>query len=43
MALLASILLYLTARADERECLQFFGEEYRSYMQRSRRFIPWLF
>jgi protein-S-isoprenylcysteine O-methyltransferase Ste14 len=39
----ATLFLFLTARADEAECILFFGEEYKSYMQRSRRFIPWLF
>jgi protein-S-isoprenylcysteine O-methyltransferase Ste14 len=42
-ALLSSIFLYLTAIFDERECIRFFGEEYRSYMNRTRRFIPGVF
>jgi protein-S-isoprenylcysteine O-methyltransferase Ste14 len=43
LALLASLALWLTAKRDEAECLQQFGEAYRDYMQRSRMFIPWLF
>ncbi|MBU1285856.1 MAG: isoprenylcysteine carboxylmethyltransferase family protein [Gammaproteobacteria bacterium] len=43
LALLASLILWLTAKRDEAECLQQFGEAYRDYMQRSKMFIPWLF
>ncbi|WP_339458697.1 methyltransferase family protein [Pseudomonas sp. EA_105y_Pfl2_R69] len=43
LALLASLALWLTAKRDEAECLQQFGEAYRDYMQRSRMFIPWVF
>lgn len=39
----ASLFLVATARADERECLLFFGEDYRRYMQHTRRFLPYLF
>jgi protein-S-isoprenylcysteine O-methyltransferase Ste14 len=35
--------LFLTAQADERECIDFFGEEYKEYMKKSKRFIPYLF
>lgn len=40
VAALASLFLYLTARADEQECLAYFGTDYAEYMQRTRRFIP---
>lgn len=43
LAGLASVLLYCAARRDEAECLEYFGDAYRSYMQRSRMFIPFLF
>lgn len=43
LALLASLMLYLTAKRDEAECLTHFGAAYADYMQRSRMFIPWLF
>ena len=42
-ALLSSIMLYITARLDEKECIQFFGEKYRRYMKKTTRFIPFLF
>jgi protein-S-isoprenylcysteine O-methyltransferase Ste14 len=43
LALAATIFLILTARADEAECLQYFGRAYQDYMQKTRRFIPFLF
>ncbi|MFH1661261.1 MAG: isoprenylcysteine carboxylmethyltransferase family protein [Pseudomonadota bacterium] len=38
----ASISLWLTAVTDERECLAYFGDAYANYMQRTKRFIPFL-
>jgi len=35
--------LVATARADERECTRFFGDAYQTYMQKTKRFIPFLF
>ena len=35
--------LLATARAEERENLRFFGPAYAAYMQRTKRFIPFLF
>lgn len=35
--------LFLTAKADEAECLRFFGSSYQEYMQRTRMFIPFVF
>lgn len=43
LALAASLFLYATARADERECLQYFGAAYQAYMRTTKRFIPFLF
>lgn len=43
LGLVASVLLYLAARRDEAECLDYFGEAYREYMGRSRMFIPYVF
>ena len=43
LAAAATVLLYFTARADEAECVSFFGEEYRAYMSRTKRFIPYIF
>ena len=42
LALSASVALWLTATTDERECLAYFGPEYAAYMQRTKRFIPFL-
>lgn len=41
-ALIATVFLWLTAKAEERENLSFFGESYRAYMTRSKNFIPFL-
>ena len=38
----ASGALFATARAEEVENLGRFGREYRDYMDRTRRFIPFL-
>jgi protein-S-isoprenylcysteine O-methyltransferase Ste14 len=43
VALPVSLLLLLTALADEQECLAYFGTAYAEYMRRTRRFIPGLF
>lgn len=42
LALLASWLLWLTAKRDEQECLAWFGDSYREYMTRTKRLIPFL-
>src|SRR4030042_3829338 len=43
LVLMASVALYTTAVFEERENLQYFGDEYTAYMQRTKRFIPFLF
>jgi protein-S-isoprenylcysteine O-methyltransferase Ste14 len=43
LAAAASLFLTATARADEAECLEYFGAAYAEYMRRTRRFIPYLF
>lgn len=43
MALASTLLLFGTARADESECIRFFGPAYRAYMTRTKRFVPFLF
>ena len=43
LALAATGCLYATARADEAECLRFFGPAYGDYMKQSKRFVPFLF
>ena len=42
LALAASLCLWLTALRDEQECLVYFGDDYRRYMLRSKRFIPFV-
>lgn len=42
LALAASLCLYLTARADEAECIRFFGDCYSEYMKTTKRFIPFM-
>jgi protein-S-isoprenylcysteine O-methyltransferase Ste14 len=43
IALLSTISLYSTALFDEKECITFFGDNYKNYMKRSTRFVPFLF
>jgi protein-S-isoprenylcysteine O-methyltransferase Ste14 len=43
LASAATLFLIATARADEAECIRFFGPTYRAYMKRTRRFVPFLF
>jgi len=42
-AMVATTFLVATAQAEEQECIQFFGAEYQEYMQKTKRFIPFLF
>lgn len=42
LALLATHFCHLTARADEAECLAYFGQPYAEYMAQTRRFVPYL-
>jgi protein-S-isoprenylcysteine O-methyltransferase Ste14 len=43
LAVAATLCLVATARADEAECIRFFGEAYQAYMKRSKKFVPFLF
>ena len=43
LVLVSTTFLIATTIADEQECIQFFGEDYRTYMQKTKRFIPFLF
>lgn len=43
VSLLATFFLFITARYDEKECVAFFGDQYRDYMTRTRMFIPYVF
>lgn len=42
LALAASIFLWFTAKRDEEECSAYFGADYRLYMQKTKRFIPFI-
>ncbi len=43
LVLVTTTFLVATAWADEQECMRFFGDEYQAYMQKTKRFIPFLF
>jgi protein-S-isoprenylcysteine O-methyltransferase Ste14 len=43
VSLVSTVLFYLTSRYDEKECIAYFGDEYREYMTRSKMFIPFIF
>jgi protein-S-isoprenylcysteine O-methyltransferase Ste14 len=43
VTLFSSVMYYLTARMDEKECVAYFGDVYRAYMKRTKMFIPWIF
>ncbi len=43
LAVMASLALSATAKADESECIRFFGASYHEYMKRTKRFVPYVF
>lgn len=43
LVLIATLFVLLTAKNDESECLQHFGNAYQTYMQQTKKFIPLLF
>jgi len=43
LASISTILLLYTAKADEAECVQFFGDQYLDYMKHTKMFIPKVF
>jgi protein-S-isoprenylcysteine O-methyltransferase Ste14 len=43
LAIAATVFLVFTAKADETECIHFFGADYQTYMKHTKRFIPFLF
>jgi protein-S-isoprenylcysteine O-methyltransferase Ste14 len=43
LALAATAALVATARADEAECIRFFGTPYQEFMKHTRMFVPFLF
>ena len=40
--LAATLFLVATAKADEAECIRFFGSSYQEYMKRTKMFMPFL-
>lgn len=43
LAILCTFFLIATARMEERENMNYFGDEYKEYMKRTKMFIPFLF
>lgn len=43
LVLAATFSLIATARADEAECIRFFGDSYQEYMKRTKMFVPFIF
>jgi protein-S-isoprenylcysteine O-methyltransferase Ste14 len=43
LSVLSTVFLVFTSKADEAECIQFFGNEYREYMKHSKRFVPFIY
>ena len=43
ISILSTILLFITARFDEKECIYYFGDEYKEYMKKSKMFVPLIF
>jgi protein-S-isoprenylcysteine O-methyltransferase Ste14 len=43
LTLLSTFCLVLTARADETECLHYFGPSYKEYMSHTKRFVPYIY
>ena len=43
LALLATIFLFLTAKKEEKENIEFFGDKYQEYMTHTKMFIPFIF
>ncbi|MGE5842429.1 MAG: methyltransferase family protein, partial [Deltaproteobacteria bacterium] len=43
LAAAATMFLFATAKADEAQCIRFFGPSYQAYMKETRRFVPFLF
>ena len=43
ISIISTLFLFLTAIFDEKECLKYFGEKYKTYMKQTKRFIPFIF
>jgi protein-S-isoprenylcysteine O-methyltransferase Ste14 len=42
ISLISTFFLFITAWFDEKECIAFFGEDYKVYMKKTKRFIPFI-
>jgi len=43
LTLTATILFYITARKDEKECIEYFGDKYADYMKHTKMLVPFVF
>ncbi len=43
VSIVSTATLLITAMLDEKECISYFGDEYKKYMQGTKRFFPFLF
>jgi protein-S-isoprenylcysteine O-methyltransferase Ste14 len=43
LGFIATVFIYVAARVEEKENIKYFGEEYSSYMKRTKMFIPFIF
>jgi protein-S-isoprenylcysteine O-methyltransferase Ste14 len=43
LAVMITMLLILTAKKEENENIQYFGERYREYMKHTKMFVPFIF
>lgn len=43
VSIISTAFFYITSRFDEKECMAYFGEDYRDYMRRSKMFVPFFF
>lgn len=42
-AVFSTVFLFLTACADEKECIAYFGDEYMDYMKKTKLFFPFIY
>lgn len=43
LSVFSTLMLYITSRFDEKECIAYFGKKYTEYMKHTKMFIPFLF
>jgi len=42
VSIISTLFLILTSLCDEKECIHYFGDKYKAYIKRSKRFIPFI-